>query len=89
MSRDGRVTIPKAFRDKLGLRAGDQIETEVQGDWLSMRPVRESPALVKKHGIWVCYAEATTEIDDAALLERVREDRIEHFAPRRISQAGS
>jgi len=35
---EGAVIIPKALRDRLGLRAGDLLEVEIQGGDLVLRP---------------------------------------------------
>ena len=44
MSSKGQVVIPKAVRERLGLRAGDVLEVEEQGDVLLLRVRHESPA---------------------------------------------
>ncbi|HEY8055526.1 MAG TPA: AbrB/MazE/SpoVT family DNA-binding domain-containing protein [Terriglobales bacterium] len=39
ISRHGQVTVPKAVRQRLGLRAGDRVEADVNGTTV-LRPVR-------------------------------------------------
>lgn len=49
----GRVVIPKALRDELGLEPGDSLSLETEGDRVTIRPVRTRAALREEHGIWV------------------------------------
>ena len=48
MSSKGQVVIPKAVRERLGLRAGDVLEVEEQGDVLLLRVRHESPAALRE-----------------------------------------
>ena len=49
----GRVLLPKAAREALGMEAGDKLEVTVDGEGVSLRPVRSGSALEQKEGIWV------------------------------------
>ena len=77
MDSAGRIVIPKAVRSSLRLQPGDTLELHVTADEITMRPVRDSVALVKEQGIWVYRTgvkltnEAVTE-----LIDQVRDDRI-------------
>jgi AbrB family looped-hinge helix DNA binding protein len=48
LSSKGQVVIPKAVRERLGLRAGDVLEIEEQGDVLLLRVRHESPAALRE-----------------------------------------
>jgi AbrB family looped-hinge helix DNA binding protein len=48
LSSKGQVVIPKAVRDRLGLRAGDVLEIEEQGGALLLRVRHESPAALRE-----------------------------------------
>ena len=39
MSSKGQVTIPKAVREALGLKPGDLVSLELEGDSVRLRPV--------------------------------------------------
>lgn len=49
----GRVVIPKALRDALGLAAGDTLSLESDGESVTLRSLRPGQALRKERGIWV------------------------------------
>jgi AbrB family looped-hinge helix DNA binding protein len=71
IDKAGRVVIPKQVRDNLGLRAGDALELESDGETLHLHPVRTQAVLRKKHGILV-YCGDSSGID---IVEAIREDR--------------
>jgi len=41
----GQVVIPKAMRDQLGLRPGDAVDFELEGDAVRVEPARSLRAL--------------------------------------------
>jgi AbrB family looped-hinge helix DNA binding protein len=43
ISAKGQVSIPKAVRDRLNLRAGTEVVIDVEGETLVMKKVRELP----------------------------------------------
>ena len=53
LEKSGRVALPKALRDELGMAAGDTLELESRGAQIMLRPVRGSVRLRKERGIWV------------------------------------
>lgn len=53
LDKSGRVVLPKALRDELGLAGGDTLELESRGGQITLRPVRGVPSLRKERGIWV------------------------------------
>ena len=76
MDKAGRVVIPKPLREELHLEPGDTLEIESSGEQITLRPVRGTGPLTKKHGVWVFQtdrplpASATDE-----MLREIREDR--------------
>ena len=62
MDAVGRVVIPKAIRDALGLRAGSTVDVSRYGAGLQLVPVSRTARLVHESGALV--ATGDTEIDD-------------------------
>ena len=54
LDKTGRIVLPKALRDEMELVPGDTLELESSGEEITLRPVRGSVPLRRKHGIWVC-----------------------------------
>ncbi len=53
MDKAGRVVLPKPVREELHLGAGDSLELEISEDQIVLRPVRRTPQMRKRDGIWV------------------------------------
>ncbi len=75
LDKFGRVVIPKAVRDQLGLGPGAVLEIE-EGDeeGILLRPLRPEPDLVEDRGVLVFTGEATADLERA--VARHREGRI-------------
>lgn len=58
----GRVVVPKALRDALGLRAGSTVDISPYGAGLQLLPTGRTARLVHEAGVLV--ATADTQIDD-------------------------
>jgi len=58
----GRIVVPKALRDLLGLRAGSTVEISRYGSGLHLVPVSRTARLVEEGGVLVATGE--TVIDD-------------------------
>lgn len=56
IDRFGRVLIPKTIRDALALGAGEQLEVEVEGGTLHLRPAARPVQVVEHHGRLVLEA---------------------------------
>jgi len=72
----GRVVVPKALRDELGLRAGQDVEISLRDGRIEIEPVPVPMRLVNKGGILVAEPERplpplTTDLVRETL-ERVR-----------------
>jgi AbrB family looped-hinge helix DNA binding protein len=72
----GRVVIPKTLREQLGLSPGDNLALEIDGERVTLKPVRSTPALSKEHGIWVFRSgRKVAAADTDRALERLRHER--------------
>ena len=76
LDKAGRIVIPKPLRDELHLGPGDELEVTPEGDSLTLRPVRATSRLRKKHGIWVFGGTGRITTDETnAVLRGIREQR--------------
>ena len=77
----GRILIPAALQDRLGLSPGMTLVVEKGDDsGVLLRPQSESPILVDKGGVWVVRAEPLDDLTD--IVERERERRVSELVRR-------
>ena len=76
MDKAGRVVIPKPFRDEMRLDPGDELEVLLEGESLTLRPVRVPARLRNKQGLWVFGGTGRiTAEETGSVLRGVREQR--------------
>lgn len=78
IDKAGRIVLPKPLRDELQLEAGDSLEVNTKGEEITLRPIRGTSSLKKKHGVWVFQAGqplAPDAVDET--IREVRRDREE------------
>lgn len=83
IDRAGRLVIPKAFRARLQLRAGDRLDAELTPDGIILRPQRVTRAGLVPHGsrmIWDAPDAVLSQADVEAALSRGREERDQRAA---------
>ena len=69
----GRIVLPKALRDRLGLVAGSTVDVSLYGDGLHLAPGGRTARLETRDGQLVAVATtAVTDEDVAALIDAVR-----------------
>ena len=68
VNENGRVVIPASFRKRLGIRVGDEVVLQIQGDELRIttlkRNMERAQRLVRKH------VKAGTSLVDELIAER-------------------
>ena len=85
----GRIVIPKAVRDLLGLQAGSELALEVMDreggqKEIALRPIGAEPELIRKGGGLVFHAghmPATGRLDAAASVREARRQRSGEVSP--------
>jgi len=70
----GRVVLPKAIRNELGLGPGAVLEVRRTAQGIALEPVREKPVLVTKEGVLVHTGTACGDLE--AAVQSGREARI-------------
>jgi AbrB family looped-hinge helix DNA binding protein len=76
LDRAGRLVLPKAVRDELGLFPGDTLEVTVEGDEVTLRPRRAARPLQKERGVWVLRTgQPLTAGETRETLRHIREQR--------------
>jgi AbrB family looped-hinge helix DNA binding protein len=76
MDKAGRVILPKPVRDRLGLRAGSDLEIQETADGLVLKPAGRRPSLVKKGSFWVHTGEIPPGYDILKAIDEDREERM-------------
>ena len=74
LDKAGRMVIPKHVRERLRLGPGDALALKIDGDCITLLPVRPRAVLKQEHGIWIYQGEAT-DTSVADLVDRKREKR--------------
>ncbi len=68
MDSGGRIVIPKALRDALGLVPGATVDISRYGVGLQMVPAGRTARLVERDGVLVATGETTIDDDDVFAL---------------------
>ena len=72
----GRIVLPKEIRERLGLRAGMDLEIKERPEGLLIKPAHEQPALVKEGRFLVHSGRLPRSYDILTAVEDDREDRM-------------
>jgi AbrB family looped-hinge helix DNA binding protein len=75
VDKAGRVVLPKSLREKMRVEPGDDLLVEVEGDRITLQPIRQHAPLIKEHGIWV-YQGEPSDSSIPELIDAEREKRI-------------
>ncbi|MBV8055217.1 MAG: AbrB/MazE/SpoVT family DNA-binding domain-containing protein [Deltaproteobacteria bacterium] len=77
IDKSGRIVVPKALRERLGLKPGTELEAFDQQDGMLLCTVEERPALVKVDGLWVHRGVAQPGANWDRIIQELREERVE------------
>jgi AbrB family looped-hinge helix DNA binding protein len=69
----GRIVVPKALRDRLGLTPGSIVDISLYGDGLHVAPGGRTARLERRDGVLVAVSDTViTDEDVADLVESIR-----------------
>lgn len=80
IDKAGRIVLPKGIRDKLGLRAGSDLEIAESGGSIQLTPRRRGAPLVNRHGLLVHRGELPNGYDWDSLVSEDRAQRLRDVA---------
>jgi AbrB family looped-hinge helix DNA binding protein len=75
IDKAGRIVVPKRLRERLGLRAGVELEVEEVAGGLTLKPLSDGPSMVMEDGFWVHLGVAPVGFDWGRHAERERDAR--------------
>lgn len=76
----GRIVVPKSVRDRLALTAGAEVDVELVGDGVLLRPAAGKSAIVVEDGVLVHRGTGPFAIDVAAFIRAARAEHVAHGA---------
>jgi AbrB family looped-hinge helix DNA binding protein len=76
LDKSGRIVLPKPIRQRLGLRAGAELEASESGEGLLLRPVTERPSLVERDGVLVHTGQPIRALDWDHLRDDLEQERV-------------
>ena len=81
IDRTGRLVLPKAIRDRFRLVGGSQIEVQIVGDHVELKPVtnHSEGELIEKNGILVIRSN-DSEFDATDAVKADRREREQHLS---------
>lgn len=77
IDKAGRVLLPKPVRDRLGLRAGSDLEIEEIQEGVLLKPAFRRASLVKRGSFWVHTGEIPAGYDILKAIDEDREERMQ------------
>ena len=80
IDRAGRIVLPKPVRDRLGVRAGNDLEVEETVAGLVLKPVERRPSLVRVGRFLVHTGKLPHGSDILKAIAEDREERIRKLA---------
>ncbi len=72
----GRLVIPKATRERLGLRKNSKVEMVETAEGVFLKPIEQGSALVRRNGRLVFTGHPVGKINWDRIVEEDREERM-------------
>ena len=82
IDKAGRLVLPKPIRSELGITPETPLELIRCADGVLLRRVLERPSMQQLDGLWVHQGSCAASTDWAAVIDRVREERVDSAWPR-------
>ena len=76
IDRAGRVVLPKPLRDKLGLKAGSELDLSEAETGILLTPIQEKPSLIRRNGLLIHTGKLPKGYRWDEILDHDREERI-------------
>jgi len=76
VDKAGRVILPKPLRDRLGLRAGSDLEIQEIPEGVVLKPAGRRPSLVRKGSFLAHTGEIPAGYDILKAIDEDREERM-------------
>ena len=80
IDKAGRIALPKLIRERLGLKAGMDLELTEGAEGLMLKPVPQRPSLVNRNGLLVHRGKLPKAYDWSRLVEDDRDERMRRLA---------
>jgi AbrB family looped-hinge helix DNA binding protein len=77
IDKAGRIVVPKALRDRFGLKPDTELEIVERPEGVLLRPVEQRPSMLNVDGLWVHQGTATPDANWARALDEVRDERLD------------
>lgn len=78
LDKFGRMVLPKAMRNAMGLKPGDQFEAVGEADRIILRPLHGEPPVRSQGGVLVFAGRCEGELDKA--VADLRDERLKGLA---------
>ena len=75
IDKAGRLVLPKAVRQQLGLTPDTALELVPGPDGVLLRPITEKPSMRQVDGLWVHQGVASPTADWSRVVDSVRDER--------------
>lgn len=75
IDKAGRIVLPKAIRQLLGVKSGSRLELVPGNDGVLLRRMTEKPSMQQIDGLWVHQGQSAPDADWARVVDGARDER--------------